>query len=182
MTTQTVAPTNRYTLARMHRILDKVYLACGYAAAASILLVLLIILVQIAVRYSGHNIGGLTTYAGYMMASSTFLGLSYALINGAHIRIETISKMLGRGQRYVDLLAFFLGTIIAAWFAYYAANMDFTSWSISDVSTDLDETPLWIPQFTMALGTAIFATAMADNFITLLLTGQYRVRSNFQSL
>ena len=48
-----------------------------------------------------------------------------------------------------------------------------------DVSTDMDATPLWIPQTTMTLGVVLFTIAMIDNFLTLLLTGEYRMqRSN----
>ena len=177
---QTASPEARNT-APIHQLLDRVYLWCGYAAATFLFLILFIIIIQIGIRYSGHNMNGLQTYAGYMMAASTFLGLPYALINGSHIRIETITKLLGRGQRPLDLAAFFIGTLITAWFAYYACNMVFTSWRIDDISTDLDATPLWIPQATMAIGAVLFCVAMADNFLTLLITGKYRIQSSFQS-
>jgi len=182
MTTQsTTIETDQSGLARLHRILDRTYLYCGYAAATCLFLILIIIVAQIAIRYSGNNLSGLQTYAGYMMAASTFLGLPYALVTGAHIRIETISKFAGRWRRPLDLVAFFLASIVAVWFAYYACNMLITTWQLNDISTDLDATPLWIPQSTMAIGSVLFAVAMTDNFITLLLTGKYRVQASFQS-
>ena len=167
--------------ARAHQTLDKAYLWCGYASATCIFFILVIIIAQIGIRYSGRNLSGLQTYAGYMMAASTFLGLPFALIKGSHIRIETISKLLGRSRRTLDLIAFFIGTTVALWFAYYACNMLLTTWQFGDVSTDLDATPLWIPQSTMVIGAVFFAVAMADNFITLLLTGKYRIQPSFQS-
>jgi len=168
--------------ARAHKVLDKIYLWSGYSAATCLCLILVIIVAQIGIRYSGNNLSGLQTYAGYMMAASTFLGLPYALINGSHIRIETIAKLLPPGpRRALDLIAFCAGTIVALWLAYYACNMVFTSWQINDVSTDLDATPLWIPQSTMAIGSLLFAIAMIDNFLTLLITGKYRIHSNFQA-
>ncbi len=180
MTNQS-STTSNSSLTRVHATLDKIYLWCGYAAATCLCLILIIIVAQIIIRYSGRNLSGLQTYAGYMMAASTFLGLPYALINGSHIRIETISKLAGGLRRPLDLIAFCVGTIVTIWFAYYACNMVLTSWRIDDISTDLDATPLWIPQLTMAIGTVLFAVAMADNFFTLLLTGKYRLRASFQS-
>lgn len=166
----------------LHSVLDKIYLGCGYASGACIASILIIIIVQIVLRYTGMNVGGLPTYAAYMMAASTFLGLPYALIKGSHIRIETVSKLMGRSRRYLDLIAFFLGTAVTIWFAYYVCDMVFTTWKLNDISTDLDATPLWIPQLTMAIGTVLLAVAMADNFLTLLLTGKYRIQSNALAL
>ena len=100
-------------------------------------------------------------------------------MHGSHIRIETISKLLGPMRFYLDLFAFGVGTLIALWFARYACSMVYTTLTLNDVSTDMDATPLWIPQATMAIGVVLFTVAMIDNFLTLALTGEYRMqRSN----
>ncbi len=113
------------------------------------------------------------------MAASTFFGLSHALMHGSHIRIETISKLLGPKRFYLDVFAFGVGALIAIWFARYACSMAYITLILHDVSTDMDATPLWIPQATMAIGVVLFTIAMIDNFLTLLLTGKYRMqRSN----
>lgn len=164
------------------RILDRLYLWAGYGAAACIFMILIITALQMVTRYLGISVNGLTSYAGYMMAASTFLGLAYALTQGSHIRIETISKLLGPARRYVDLFAFAVGISVACWFAWFSCNMAFTSYAIGEMSTDVDATQLWIPQLTMAFGTVLFAVAMIDNFLTLLLTGKYLIRSNIQTL
>lgn len=164
------------------RVLDKAYLWAGYAAASCICLILVVTLTQIVTRYLGIDLRGLSSYAGYLMAASTFLGLAHALSRGAHIRIETISKLFGARQKYIDLFSYATGAVIASWFAYYCCNMVFTTFILQDVSTDLDATPLWIPQATMAFGTALFAIAMLDNFLTLLLTGKYRFQPSVQSV
>ena len=166
-------------LTNLHNFADRVYLGSGYAAAVCIFLIFATTMVQMVTRYLGINMNGLSSYAGYFMAASTFLGLSYALMNGAHIRIETISKLLGPKRVYLDLFAFGAGTLIAIWFARYACSMVYTTLMLNDVSTDMDATPLWIPQATMAVGILLFALAMIDNFLTLLFTGEYRMqRSN----
>ena len=164
------------------RFLDKAYLWAGYAAASCLCLILVVTLTQIVTRYLGIEMRGLSSYAGYLMAASTFLGLAHALSRGAHIRIETISKLFGTGQIYIDLFAFATGAVIASWFAFYCCNMVYTTFVLQDVSTDLDATPLWIPQATMAFGTALFAIAMIDNFLTLLLTRKYRFQPSVQSV
>jgi TRAP-type C4-dicarboxylate transport system permease small subunit len=163
------------------RLLDKIYLWAGYAAASCICLILVVTITQIATRYLGINVRGLSSYAGYLMAASTYLGLAHALSRGSHIRIETISKLFGRFRIYIDLFAFGVGMVIASWFAWYCCNMVHTTFMLEDVSTDLDATPLWIPQATMAIGSVLFAVAMADNFLTLLLTRKYRFQPSVQT-
>lgn len=162
--------------------LDKIYLWAGYASAACIGMILLVTLAQIITRYLGINLQGISSYAGYLMAASTFLGLAHALTRGSHIRIETISKLFGNGRIYFDLFAFATGAIITGWFAWYSCNMAYTTYALNDVSTDLDATPLWIPQSSMAIGTIIFAIAMVDNFLTLLLTRKYRFHASIQTV
>jgi TRAP-type C4-dicarboxylate transport system permease small subunit len=164
------------------RLLDRVYLWAGYAAAGCIFLVLIVTITQITTRYLGINLRGLSSYAGYLMAASTYLGLAHALSRGSHIRIETISKLFGAGRIYIDLFAFVTGAAIASWFAWYCCNMVFTTFTLQDISTDLDETPLWIPQATMAIGSVLFAIAMIDNFLSLLLTRKYRFQPSVQTV
>jgi TRAP-type C4-dicarboxylate transport system permease small subunit len=164
------------------RPLDKTYLWAGYAAAACICLILFVTITQISSRYLGINFRGLSSYAGYLMAASTYLGLAHALSRGSHIRIETISKLFGSARIYIDLFAFATGLVISLWFAWYSCNMVYTTYVLQDVSTDLDATPLWIPQLAMAIGSVLFAVAMADNFLTLLLTRQYRFQPSVQTV
>jgi TRAP-type C4-dicarboxylate transport system permease small subunit len=164
------------------RLLDRVYLWAGYAAAACICLILFVTVTQIVTRYLGINVRGLSSYAGYLMAASTYLGLAHALSRGSHIRIETVSKLFGSRKIYIDLFAFSAGMVIATWFAWYCCNMVYTTFVLEDVSTDLDATPLWIPQATMAIGSVLFAIAMADNFLTLLLTRKYRFQPSVQTV
>jgi TRAP-type C4-dicarboxylate transport system permease small subunit len=49
--------------------------------------------------------------------------------------------------------------------AFYSCRLAWQSYDFNDVSTGVDATPLWIPQLTMALGTAVFALAFVDEFI-----------------
>ncbi len=167
---------------RFRLLLDGLYLGAGYASAACIALVLATTLLQVTTRLIGINLTGLSTYAGYLMAASTFLGLSHALNSGSHIRIETISRLLGDKRRLLDLVAFGISGAIATWFAWYSCNMVYWTFALNDISTELDATPLWIPQATMAVGTVLFAISILDNFAMLLLTGKHRIQPSTEIL
>lgn len=166
----------------VRRALDGLYLAAGFAAAACVALILLTTLVQIVARAAGITVLGLTSYAGYLMAASTFLGLAHALNAGSHIRIETIGKLLGKNRYWLDLFAFAVASAVAVWFAWYSCSMVYWTYVLNDISSELDATPLWIPQSTMAIGTVLFAIAILDNFLTLLLTGHHRIQASTETL
>jgi len=169
-------------LIHARRVLDGLYAVGGYASAACIALILLTTLVQIGARAAGITVLGLTSYAGYLMAASTFLGLAFALNSGSHIRIETIGKLLGKNRFWLDLFAFAVASAVAVWFAWYSCSMVYWTYVLNDISSELDATPLWVPQSTMAMGTVLFAIAMIDNFLTLLLTGQHRIVASSEAV
>lgn len=169
-------------LCAARRWLDRVYLWCGYLAAAAMLMILVLTIGQVVTRYAGINLRGLTNYAGYFMAASTFLGLAHALNNGTHIRIETFSNLLGRYKIYTETWALGCTAAIATWFAYYACNMVYWSWKLGDVSTGMDALPLWLPQASMAAGTVLFAVALGDNFLRLVFTGKHGIKPSAEIL
>ncbi len=172
----TVRPDGRDNLMRgVRRALDAVYLWSGYLAAACMFGILAITMVQIATRYAGFSIRGLSDYAGYLMAASAFLAFPLALNRGAHVRIELVLGLLGRFRRLGDLLAFGMSALIAAGFAFYSCKMVYVSYQYGDLSTGLDATPLWIPQMTMAVGAVLFAVAIFDQFCQLAFRGSHSI-------
>ena len=170
------------TLRVIRRGLDLIYLWSGYLAAACMLAILVLTMGQVVTRYAGINLRGLTSYAGYFMAASTFLALAHTLNSGTHIRIETFSALLGRYRRYAEVWALGGTAAIAGWFAYYSCSMVYWSWKLDDISTGLDATPLWLPQMSMAVGTVLFALALADNFVRVLFTGHHGIQKSSEIL
>ena len=163
------------TLRGLRRGLDALYRWSGYLAAASMVAILVITMVQIASRYAAINIRGLSDYAGYFMAASAFLAFPLALNRGSHVRIELVLGIMGRFRHAGELVAFAASALVAAWFAFYSCKMVYVSWQYGDLSTGLDATPLWIPQCTMAVGAALFAVAILDQFLQLALTGSHSI-------
>lgn len=159
----------------LRRVIDALYLWSGYLAAACMMAILVVTMVQIVTRYAGFNIRGLSDYAGYFMAASAFLAFPLALNRGAHVRIELVLGVMGRFRHAGELAAFGLSTLIAAWFAYYSCKMVYVSYQYGDLSTGLDATPLWIPQMTMAAGAVLFAVAILDQFCQLVFTGAHSI-------
>ena len=81
--------------------MDGIYLLSGFAAAAFLVGILLLIVTQMVARWSGAIVPGAAEYAGYCMAASSFLALAYALNRGAHIRVGILFNLLGRHARWL---------------------------------------------------------------------------------
>jgi TRAP-type C4-dicarboxylate transport system permease small subunit len=155
--------------------LDRLYDACGALAALFLLTLLVIIVLQMAARWSGRQFAGSTDYAGYCMAATSFFALAYALNHGAHIRVSLLLTRLGRWRRHGELWCFGVGATLAWYFAYYAVKGVQVSYQLHDISQGRDATPLWIPQLVMAIGGTLFALALVDRFLQVAFGGDWRL-------
>ena len=148
------------------RLLNALYGGAAALAALFMVLLLLMVLLSIASRQLGFNVPGIDAYAGYMMAACGFLALAHTLKRGEHIRVTLlIGSLKGSARRAGELWALFAGSLLALLFAAYSVRLAWQSHSFHDISTSNDATPLWIPQLSMAVGTAILALALLDELL-----------------
>jgi TRAP-type C4-dicarboxylate transport system permease small subunit len=150
----------------LRRLLDGLFDAAAYVAAFFLVGTLAFVLLGIVGRLLNWYVAGTDSYAGYCMAASGFLALAHTLKRGEHIRVSLILEHTGlRARRNLELFALAVATILAGAFAFYSIRLAYQSWSFNDISTGNDATPLWIPQITMALGTAVFFIAFVDELV-----------------
>jgi TRAP-type C4-dicarboxylate transport system permease small subunit len=149
--------------------LSPLYLAFGVAGALCILATLLLQVFAIFGRMAGLTLGGHDAYAGYFLAAGSFLTLAYALRRGDHIRVTLlIGRLGGRARVAVEVFCLAVATFLSGYFAFYACRLAWGSWRFGDVSTEIDATPLWIPQLSMALGVTALFLAFAEELVYVL--------------
>lgn len=154
---------------RLRKVLDALYLGCGGISALFLLAILGIIVAQMACRWMGLQFPGSTAYAGYCMAASSFFALAYTLNNNAHIRVTLFIQGLGRqARRVADVWCLSVALFLSSYLAFYACKNVYISRLIHDISQGQDATPLWIPQMAVAVGSVVFALALADHLIRTL--------------
>jgi TRAP-type C4-dicarboxylate transport system permease small subunit len=159
--------------ARISRLLQPLFRWSGYAAGFCIFGIFAVTMFQICGRLVGYNPLGLTSYASYLMAASVFFGLSHALDTGSHIRIELFLSFSGKLRPLIERAGFLIAAAIAGWMTYHAWSMAFWSYTLGDISEEMDATPVWIPQMAMAIGLSLFLLAIIDRSLRLLLTGDH---------
>jgi TRAP-type C4-dicarboxylate transport system permease small subunit len=163
----------------MRSVLDPFYTALGALGALFILATLVVEVAGIAGRELGFSMAGLDAYAGYCLAAGSFLAMAYALRRGDHIRVTLILQRLsGRPRYWMEVLCLVVATLLSGYFAWFSVRLVWGSWTYHDVSQNVDATPLWIPQLSMALGLVGLAVAFAEQLVVTLRTGRYAVGSD----
>ncbi len=151
--------------------LAPLYRLFGIIGALFILATLLLQLFAIFGRMAGVTLGGHDAYAGYFLAAGSFLTLADALRRGDHIRVTLIiGRFEGKARLAIEVFCLAVATFLSGYFAFYACKLAWGSWRFGDVSTEIDATPLWIPQLSMALGVTALFLAFAEELIAVLRT------------
>lgn len=177
-----VAKSTPHPLDGVWKMLDNLYLYCGFLAAFFLACIFLTTILQVVSRLAGVNISGLTDYAGYFMAASAFLAFAHTFNQGAHIRIELFMSMMGRFRRIAEWFSFLVSAAIALWLSYFSWSMVYWSQALNDISQGLDATPLWIPQMSMAIGLTVLALCIVDHSLRLILTGNHQLPASPDAL
>lgn len=164
--------------APLRRALDGLYDGAGYLAAACLMVMLVIIVLQMGARWTLRAFPGSSEYAGYLMAAASFLGFAHALNRGAHIRVSLFLTALGRYRFWGEVWCMAVAFAATGYLAWYAVKLVYWSYKLHDVSQGQDATPLWIAQMPVAVGAIILFIAFADNLITLALTRTDNIESD----
>jgi TRAP-type C4-dicarboxylate transport system permease small subunit len=150
--------------------LDRLYDACGALAGLALMSIGILVLLQASARWFSLGAQGLSEWAGYMMAASSFLAFAHTLRRGGHIRVQLLLQAVPvRVRRLVELFSHGLATLITGYLAFYATKFVWISWTFEEISEGSDAMPLWIPRLSMALGSIVLFIAMAHSTLELAL-------------
>lgn len=150
-------------------LMDGVYKAGAYAAGALLILLCGLVLYSILARAVGLYAGGATDFAGYVMATSTFLALAYTFRSNGHIRVQLLIQKLGSSpRRGVEIFCLGFMSCISLFLAVYMVRLAYDSWDFGERSEGADAVLLWIPQTPVAIGAGLLAIATFHSFLQAL--------------
>lgn len=94
--------------------------------------------------------------SGYLLVVMTFLGAGYLVFDNGHVRLDLLNSMVGpRAQAALDLFAHLVIVTFAAVIAVQDYEMVAQAYEFGWLSTSLLETPLYIPQAALPIGSAL---------------------------
>lgn len=125
---------------------------------ALVLLAAVLIGVDVLMRkFLARSIGGADELAGYSLAIGTAWGLAAALIDRAHIRIDSLYVLFPQKLRLaLDLVALVLLVGFFALIAWHGLGVVSQSWTSGSRSQSALETPTVIPQVFWIAGLLVF--------------------------
>ena len=170
----------------LQRIVDRISLISAYLAAICLGGLTLLTLGQVAMgvlsKFSHafpSDIAVGWEYSAYLMGSSFMFGAALTMRAGMQIRVQIILQSFGgRFQRPLEVISSAIGAAFVTFLAYSLACFAFESY-ISDQVSGGSLTPLWIPQASLALGTAIYALQSIMHVLAALL-GKPLVNESFK--
>lgn len=148
------------------RILQHLYRGCGIAAAASIFLIALCVVVEVVVRLFHHTLPGVIEIATFCLVSASFLALAHTFRHNVHIRISVVTQRLpAKLHRRVEMFALVVAGVTSFWLAFHAGTMAWEAFIFNDRSDGLLSIPLWIPQLLMTVGILMLAISVTEEFV-----------------
>ena len=170
---------------RMRTILDTLYRFSLWAAAACLAVIAALVGAQLCGRLLdgalklvglaplGFVVLSLAEFAGFLLATASFLALAGTLKSGAHIRVTMVLAPLGeRARRWVEVWALGFSAVLALYATAYLAKFAYQSWSFDEVSPGVIPVHLWMPQAAMAVGALVLTIALLDELAIVLRGGR----------
>jgi TRAP-type C4-dicarboxylate transport system permease small subunit len=136
--------------------------ACEWLSSLSLLaMVVLIGAEAIARNLFNTSLQVTDEVGGYLLVAVTFLSMSVAEAHGAYHRVELVQVRLPpRAQLRSQLVFDALSLLTAAILTWQLTRLALNSWHSEDVAPTPLQTPLWLPQSVMSIGTAILCLAL----------------------
>ena len=179
-------PAESGPVAKLQGMIDRISLVSAYAAAGCLALLTLLTLAQVACGLLSKVFDSFPSdiavgweYSAYLMGSSFMFGAALTMRAGMQIRVQIVLQSFGgRFQRPLEVISSAIGAAFVTFLAYSLACFAFESY-VSDQVSGGSLTPLWIPQASLALGTAIYALQSIMHALAALL-GKPLVNESFK--
>jgi TRAP-type C4-dicarboxylate transport system permease small subunit len=141
----------------------------GSELVCSLFLIAMIVLIgaeAIARNVFGTSLQVTDEIGGYLLVAMTFISMSVAEAHGAFHRVELIQARVGKKVRMISQIVFDLMSLGAsALVTWQLTRLTLNSWRAEDVAPTPLQTPLWLPQSTMAIGMALLCFALLRTII-----------------
>jgi len=143
------------------KFIDKLCKIGAYLSGILLVCLILLILVEIFIRYFFDASTMIADeYSGYLYLASIFLGLAYTFLKDGHIRINIITSRLNKKKnKIIDIIAGVITLAILILIFYRTILFTYDSYSLEMLSEAVSETPLYLTQIVMPIGTLLFILA-----------------------
>jgi TRAP-type C4-dicarboxylate transport system permease small subunit len=158
---------------QLDRLVELIALLFGYVAAASAILLTLVVTYGVTMRSLFHSPQIWTDQvASYSMLWIVFFGLAYTLSTSGHIRVDFFTRMLPlRGERQREVIVWTIGFALSILFQLGCFTNVENLVRRNTYSTVGFQIPLYWPAIPMLAGAGMFSLVMLSRLIRICVIG-----------
>ncbi|MDE2618295.1 MAG: TRAP transporter small permease [Burkholderiales bacterium] len=156
-------------VSRLRRLLDGLYATGGALAALCVLAILVLMIGASVGRMANWRVSWINDVVAWLCAAAAFLGMAYSFRNGDFVRVTLLLESVSPAvRRWLEVASLLVATVAIAYLGWWAARFTYDSWRFNDIAGNMVAIPIWIPQLSFVVGSAILVIAVVDECVTVL--------------
>lgn len=158
---------------RLRRTLDRLYALGGTLAALCVLTIFLLMLGASAGRLLDWRVSWVNDVVAWLCAAAAFLGMAYSFRNGDFVRVTLVLEAVSpKARRVLEVISLLVAAVAIAYLGYWAARFTYESWEFNEIAGNMVAIPIWIPQISFVVGSALLVLAVLDECVQVLRGGK----------
>lgn len=158
---------------RWRRFLDGLYAAGGQLAALCVLAILVLMIYASVGRSLDWRVAWINDVVAWLCAAAAFLGMAYSFRNGDFVRVTLVLEWVSAPvRRWLELVSLAVAAVAIGYLGYWAARFTWESYEFNDIAGNMVAIPIWIPQMSFVIGSAILVIAVLDECVCVFRGGK----------
>jgi TRAP-type C4-dicarboxylate transport system permease small subunit len=109
----------------------------------------------------------------WLCAAAAFLGMAYSFRNGDFVRVTLVLESVSAAvRRWLELMSLAVAAVAIGYLGYWAARFTWESYEFNDIAGNMVAIPIWIPQMSFVIGSAILVIAVIDECVCVFRGGK----------
>ena len=155
------------------RFLDGLYQLGGHLAALCVLGILLLMIGASVGRALNWRVSWVNDIVAWLCAAAAFLGMAYSFRNGDFVRVTLVLESVSAAvRRWLELISLTVAAVAIGYLGYWAARFTWESYEFNDIAGNMVAIPIWIPQMSFVVGSAILVIAVIDECVCVFRGGK----------
>ncbi len=157
----------------LRRFLDRLYLLGGNLAALCVLAILVLMIAASVGRVFEWRVSWVNDIVSWLCAAAAFLVMAYSFRNGDFVRVTLVLESVSAPvRRWLELVSLSVAAVAIGYLGYWAARFTWESYEFNDIAGNMVAIPIWIPQMSFVIGSAILVIAVLDECVCVFKGGK----------
>ena len=147
------------------RYLEKIERILIVASGAIVFAAMVMVVFDAVVRKLAFSVPGLYETTELFVVAMVFLGMSYVMFRGRHVRVNLLVDRFGwPWANVVHLLVLALSIFVFTLILWQSLKAAYTAWAIEEVRSGLIKYPVWPAKIFVCIGVAVLWARLIVEF------------------